>query len=553
MANEEHLAILRQGGEVWNSWRKAYLSPPDLSNAELSSFTIDNYDLSFANLQNVNLSSARLNCANLQRANLKNANLQSTELKNADLRFADLSNADLRYTELTDAKLTSANLCGADLRDSDLRNAHLNSARIHQTNFSGALLIKANLIDTHLSSTNFSNSDLSEAQLCRAILSWANLSGAILSEANLISASLLNANLSKADLSGANLINTNLNEADLRFSSLHEAQVLEADFKDANLTGACIANWHVGTSTRFEGVVCEYIYRTIDKDGNFSGRLPIDPNSTFASGEFTKRFQILESALETIDITFTEGIDWQAFFHSFQELRSQNPDTDISIQGMERKAEGFIVRLEVNQEADKAAIETQAKQFYAQQLQVLEAQYEERLRLQGAHLEDIRELLSFERQERTRLSKVVETMASEQQTPKYDLRGAQFAGGFAEVVKGNQYGGTINNYGQNTDDIVRLLTSLRDLAQEFPEAQRVAVQVHLEDLATDLDQPEKCQPARLKTRIAGLFGVLLMLGGGVATATDFANNVLELSKKLDFPAETFRPQLEQFKQIYPEF
>jgi hypothetical protein len=213
----------------------------------------------------------------------------------------------------------------------------------------------------------------------------------------------------------------------------------------------------------------------------------------------------------------------------------------------------FIAWLEVDQEADKATIETQARQLYAQQLQLLEAQYEERLRLQGAHLEDIRELLSFERQERTRLPKVVETMASEQQVPKYDFRGAQFAGGFAEVVKGNQYGGTINNYGQNTDDIVRLLTSLRDLAQEFPEAQREAVQIHLEDLAADLDQPEKCQPARLRTRIVGLFQVLLMLGGGVATATDFANNVLELSEKLDVPAETFQPQLEQFKQIHPKF
>lgn len=118
-------------------------------------------------------------------------------------------------------------------------------------------------------------------------------------------------------------------------------------------------------------------------------------------------------------------------------------------------------------------------------------------------------------------------------------------------VAGTNYGSMTAYIKQNGDEITRLLVSLRKIAQEFPEAQREEVQVHLEDLAADLDQPEKCQQARLKTRIAGLFGVLLMLGGGVATATDFANNVLELSEKLDVPTETFQPQLEQLKQIYP--
>ncbi|MEL6381180.1 MAG: hypothetical protein AAFQ89_01650 [Cyanobacteria bacterium J06626_18] len=60
----------------------------------------------------------------------------------------------------------------------------------------------------------------------------------------------------------------------------------------------------------------------------------MDPNSTFAPGEFVQQFQILESALETIDLTFTEGIDWKAFFASFQQLRQQRPGEEISIQGI---------------------------------------------------------------------------------------------------------------------------------------------------------------------------------------------------------------------------
>jgi hypothetical protein len=47
-------------------------------------------------------------------------------------------------------------------------------------------------------------------------------------------------------------------------------------------------------------------------------------------------------------------------------------------------------------------------------------------------------------------------MATDQGS-KYNLQGAQFAGGFAETVQGNQIGGVINNYGQKAEDIIRLL------------------------------------------------------------------------------------------------
>ncbi|NEQ47794.1 MAG: NACHT domain-containing protein [Leptolyngbya sp. SIOISBB] len=40
---------------------------------------------------------------------------------------------------------------------------------------------------------------------------------------------------------------------------------------------------------------------------------------------------------------------------------------------------------------------------------------------------------------------IIQTL-SQNQVPKYDLRGAQFVGGFAETVQGNQTGGTFNNY-----------------------------------------------------------------------------------------------------------
>ena len=484
MANEEHLILLQQGIEAWNRWRT---ENPD-SSPDFSSEGIIEY------------------------ANLKFVNLQGANLSNANLSNADLSNAILKAANFRSADLSDANLSNADLSNADLSNADLSVA-------------------------NLSNANLSNANLSGTNLSFANMSSANLSFINLSVADLSNANLSNANLS-----NATLQAANLSFANLSISRVLYTDFTKATLTGACIADWQAGSSTKLDSVFCDHIFRTFDsKTLQFSSRLPVSPNSAFAPGEFSQRFQILKSAQETIDITFTDGIDWQAFFRSLQVLRSQYPDTDISIQGMERKAEGFIVRLEVNQEADKAIIETQTKLLYADQLQLLEAQYEERLRLQGTHLEDIRGLLSFERQERTRLSKVVETMASEQKITQ------NFHAPVGNVA-GTNYGPMTAYINQNSNDISRLLSALRETAQQFPEVQKDEVLMELEDLEADLKVSEKQEPTRIGKRLQRLMAAgtaAATVAGGAAAFSgninEFTGNVLELAEKIGLSRDTVQP------------
>ncbi len=48
MANEEHVALLRQGVETWNTWRRTYsdeFQPPDLAEADLHGMDLDGADL----------------------------------------------------------------------------------------------------------------------------------------------------------------------------------------------------------------------------------------------------------------------------------------------------------------------------------------------------------------------------------------------------------------------------------------------------------------------------------------------------------------------------
>jgi len=66
MANKEHLAILRQGVDVWNEWREKHPDvAPDLSRSDLSEVDLSGVNLYEAELQEANLRSADLRAARI--------------------------------------------------------------------------------------------------------------------------------------------------------------------------------------------------------------------------------------------------------------------------------------------------------------------------------------------------------------------------------------------------------------------------------------------------------------------------------------------------------
>lgn len=103
----------------------------------------------------------------------------------------------------------------------------------------------------------------------------------------------------------------------------------------------------------------------------------------------------------------------------------------------------------------------------------------------------------------------------------------------------NSGSGTVSNFsqniGQNIDEITNLVSSLREVAQQFPEAQRQEALVTLDDLQEDISNPEKQKPERIKIRLGRLVVIAGTIAGLVAGAADFSNNVLELHEKLGFP------------------
>jgi TIR domain/Pentapeptide repeats (8 copies) len=155
MANDEHVALLKQGVDAWNEWRRQDRGlRPDLSDA----------DLRGADLYNADLFQADLRGAVLARADLRGADLTRADLTGANLVQATLIMANLREADLREANLAEAFLAAANLFDADLFQALLSKASLFEANLAEANLREANLAEVILGRTVFGNTRLTEVK-----------------------------------------------------------------------------------------------------------------------------------------------------------------------------------------------------------------------------------------------------------------------------------------------------------------------------------------------------------------------------------------------------
>lgn len=129
MASKEHLNVIHQGVDAWNTWRDENAdTQPQLRRANLNGANLTKANLRRANLIGANLNDASLYLADLRGALLNGAKLRNADIGGANLNRADLRGADIRWANISEADLSRANLSGANLEGSNLSETNLEDA-----------------------------------------------------------------------------------------------------------------------------------------------------------------------------------------------------------------------------------------------------------------------------------------------------------------------------------------------------------------------------------------------------------------------------------------
>lgn len=164
MANTDHLQLLRQGVDVWNSWVNANpFVRPDLSDAILIGADLGGAKLFWADLGGANLSKANLTKAYLEKANLSEAYLMGANLTDANLSGANLSQANLTQATLFWADLSYARLFEANFTDAKLNGADLSRTIAIEANFERANISNCRIFG--VSAWKINTQDLKQANL----------------------------------------------------------------------------------------------------------------------------------------------------------------------------------------------------------------------------------------------------------------------------------------------------------------------------------------------------------------------------------------------------
>ena len=174
MANPEHLAILQDGVQAWNKWKKVSYAQPDLSGADLwrtlGCGNFSGIDFSYTNLSGAQIGSrlpndcfGELELLPGDYACLDDANLSHADLSGASIRLAVCNRASFYQTDLTNANFEHSDLGGALLAEAKCTSAIMRWCRFDYARLRDMELAQTILEGSSFHETLISNVDLSHS------------------------------------------------------------------------------------------------------------------------------------------------------------------------------------------------------------------------------------------------------------------------------------------------------------------------------------------------------------------------------------------------------
>ncbi|BAY43397.1 response regulator receiver modulated translation initiation factor IF-2 [Scytonema sp. HK-05] len=176
---------------------------------------------------------------------------------------------------------------GTSFRGANLTDANFSEAKVKGVDFSDANLTRTSWFHAkELELAHVGESYLKSPQIRQLVIKRLgqgknfddlSLRGLNLSEVDLVDASFI----------GTDLSYTNLQDANLSGAKLIETQLEQTDLTGACLTGAYIQDCNITSSTKLDGVECDYIYiPSVTPDNLNLCRQPEDYGEIFEPGEF---------------------------------------------------------------------------------------------------------------------------------------------------------------------------------------------------------------------------------------------------------------------------
>ncbi|GGA23922.1 pentapeptide repeat-containing protein [Okeania sp. KiyG1] len=385
---------------------------------------------------------------------------------------------DEKHSRVRKIAMAFAATGGTSFSDANLTDANFTEARLKSTDFRGANITRTCWRDTvKLDRIRPGETYLKDAKVRELVTTGEG------QDKNFNRLDLRGINLKEANLQDASFIGTYLNRANLQNANLSRAKLVQtllegADLTRATLTGAYIEDWGISNTTKLIEINCDYIFLKLPtKLAPDPQRRPADPEKDFEPGEFAKLVQKIPN---TVDLIFKDGIDWQAFLKTFEELRVESQTGELPVlQTIENKGDGaFVIRVKVPDQVDEAEYERKFWEKYKPKLKAKN----QKIKLLNQQIEHYKNIIM----------EIVKIMA-EQEKIKNEFNNPTFGGGFAgrdqkfggglagrDQISGNQYNYSTNpetkrNLAEAAKEIQELLKQLEESNPTETTASQMAV------------------------------------------------------------------------------
>ena len=249
-------------------------------------------------------------------------------------------------------------LGGTCFQNADLTDASFRNAIVKNSNFKKSILTRVSWLSSQkIETSRVDEKHYLENPKIQLLAVSCKSNNQSFDNINLEGINLQNASLINSSFAGSNLNHANLKGADLTGAKLKQTQLEGTDLTGAILTGAYIEDWGITGNTKLEKVECKYIYMRVPTQDNPNPlRKPDNLRENFEDNEFA---DFIKPYIDTLDLYHTQNIDPRAISIAFKNLSQKYSLSDLQIVAMEKRGNGFNLKVQVDSEADKSKMHSE--------------------------------------------------------------------------------------------------------------------------------------------------------------------------------------------------